>query len=208
MTIMMIFALIMSVALHEVAHGYMALRLGDPTAKLQGRLSLNPLVHLDPMMSVIIPAFLVLSGSPLLFGAAKPVPYNPYNLRDQKYGEAKVALAGPMANILLAVIFAVAARLLVSFNLSLIALELLIGIIYLNIFLALFNLLPIPPLDGSKILPVLLPFDLRMKYQTLRIRLEQQVALAFMIIIFLVVFVFGPLLTYATSILTRLLIGF
>jgi Zn-dependent protease len=108
--IALILALIISVIIHEMAHGYMANYLGDPTARLQGRLSANPLVHIDPMMSVILPAILILSGSPFVFGAAKPVPYNPYNLRNQKWGEALIAIAGPLSNIALAIIFALLFR--------------------------------------------------------------------------------------------------
>ncbi|MEZ4200196.1 MAG: site-2 protease family protein [Candidatus Paceibacterota bacterium] len=97
-------ALIISIILHEMAHGYAAYWLGDPTAKLQGRLSPNPLVHIDPLGSLIVPGFLFFSGANILFGWAKPVPYNPYNLSDQRYGEAKVAAAGPLMNILIALI--------------------------------------------------------------------------------------------------------
>ncbi|MCA9334451.1 site-2 protease family protein, partial [Candidatus Saccharibacteria bacterium] len=102
--IIMIVALVLSVVLHEMAHGYAANWLGDPTARLQGRLSANPLVHIDPMMSVILPALLVFSGSPFLFGAAKPVPYNPYNFTNQRWGEAIVAAAGPLMNIFIAIV--------------------------------------------------------------------------------------------------------
>src|SRR3989344_2210136 len=104
-----IIALIFSVILHEVAHGYMANFLGDPTARLAGRLTLNPLPHIDPIGSIILPGILVISGSPLLIGYAKPVPYNPYNLR-HRFGEALVAFAGPGTNILLAVIFGLLIR--------------------------------------------------------------------------------------------------
>lgn len=207
--IILIIVLIVSVVLHEVAHGYAAYKLGDPTAKLQGRLSLNPLVHLDPLMSVIVPGMLVLSGSPFLFGAAKPVPYNPYNLSDQKYGEAKVAAAGPAVNILIAVVFGVLIQLHMGdlLELSSTFISLAYQIIVLNIFLALFNLLPIPPLDGSKILPIILPLQLRMQYHGLRNYLERNVGLAFLLIIFLVMFVLGQPLYYATISLAGLLAG-
>ena len=156
--IVMIVALVVSVIIHEMAHGYMANWLGDPTARLQGRLSANPLVHIDPMMSVILPAILIMTNSPFIFGAAKPVPYNPYNLRNQKWGEALVAIAGPLSNIVLALIFAVLYR-FAAFTPTFA--DLAFQIIGLNIFLAFFNLVPLPPLDGSKILPTLLPFQLR-----------------------------------------------
>jgi len=205
--IILVLVLIVSVVLHEVAHGYAAFKLGDPTAKLQGRLSLNPLVHIDPLMSVIVPGMLLLSGSPFLFGAAKPVPYNPYNFTDQKYGEAKVAAAGPAVNILIAIVFGALVQLSDTLGLSQTFVSLSYSIIIMNVFLALFNLLPIPPLDGSKILPMLLPFELRMKYQGLRSTLEANVGLAFLIIIGLVFFVLGTPLYYLTLALTRLLAG-
>ena len=134
--IALIVALIISVIIHEMAHGYAAGWLGDPTARLAGRLSPNPLVHIDPLMSVILPGLLVLSGSPILFGAAKPVPYNPYNLRNQKWGEAIVAAAGPLANIAIAVVFAILVRSAEVLSLPATFIELAVLIIILNIFLA------------------------------------------------------------------------
>lgn len=205
--IAMIVILILSVVIHEMAHGYAANWLGDPTARLQGRLSPNPLVHLDPMMSVILPGILLVTGSPILFGAAKPVPYNPYNFTNQKWGEAIVAAAGPAANIVIAVIFAAIVRLSEVIALSDTFVVLAFQVITLNIFLAFFNLVPIPPLDGSKILPKLLPFALAMKYEVFRRYFEQNVALGFaFVIIFFMVFLAGPL-SSLTFWLTRLLIG-
>lgn len=207
MSIGMIVILIMSVIIHEMAHGYAANWLGDPTARLQGRLSANPLVHLDPMMSVILPGILLATGSPILFGAAKPVPYNPYNFTNQKWGEAIVAAAGPLANLAIAVIFAGLIRFSDILGLSSAFVELSLGVIMLNIFLAFFNLVPIPPLDGSKILPRLLPFSLRMKYEGFRRYFEQNVALGFaLVIIFFMVFLAGPLYM-ATQWLALLLVG-
>lgn len=189
--IAVIVALIISVVIHEMAHGYAANWLGDPTARLAGRLSPNPLVHLDPLMSVIVPGLLVITGSPFLFGAAKPVPYNPYNFTNQKWGEAIVAVAGPLSNVALAIIFAVLVRCSDLLGLSDTFVALSIKIIVLNIFLALFNLLPVPPLDGSKILPRFLPFSLAMKYEGLRHTMEQNVALSFGVIILLFMLFLG-----------------
>ncbi len=163
--IAIIIALIISIVLHEMAHGYAANALGDPTARLQGRLSPNPLVHIDPLGSVIIPGFLILAGSGILFGWAKPVPYNPYNLRNRKWGEALVAAAGPATNFLLAFIFAMIIRSADMLGLSASFVELAKYIVYINILLACFNLIPFPPLDGSKIFPALLPFSAQMQYQ-------------------------------------------
>lgn len=204
--IALIIALIMSVVIHEMAHGYAANWLGDPTARLAGRLSPNPLVHLDPLMSVIVPGLLVFSGSPILFGAAKPVPYNPYNFTNQKWGEAMVAFAGPLSNIALAVIFAVLVRNAELLNLSATFVQLSFSIIALNIFLAIFNLVPIPPLDGSKILPRLLPFALAMKYENVRRYMEQHVMLSFGVVIIAFVLFLGEPLAYLTYSLAGLLV--
>jgi Zn-dependent protease len=156
--------LIFSIVIHEVAHGWVADKLGDPTAKLQGRLTLNPLPHIDPIGSLLIPGILIASGSSILFGWAKPVPYNPYNLQG-KFAELKVAIAGPIANIILAIMFGV----LIMVNLFTELNELFIYGVLINCALAIFNLVPIPPLDGSKILFELLPSQ----YQKLRQQLEQ-----------------------------------
>jgi len=202
-----IIALILSVVIHEMAHGYAANWLGDPTARLSGRLSANPLVHLDPLMSVIIPGLLVLSGSPILFGAAKPVPYNPYNFTNQKWGEAIVAVAGPASNIVLALIFAALVRFADVLNLNENFIILAVQIIVLNIFLALFNLVPIPPLDGSKILPRFLPYDMRRSYENIRSVMERNFLLSFGIIIFLFVYVLGGPLATMTRKVALFLIG-
>lgn len=158
-----IVVLVFSAILHEVMHGYVADRLGDPTARLMGRLTLNPLKHLDPFLSVLLPITLILSGSPVIFGGAKPVPVDPYNLRDGRKDMALVSLAGPMTNFALAVIAALLIHvfqffpaLSTSFFASTIYL-ILSSIVQYNVLLALFNLLPIPPLDGSKIFALILP---------------------------------------------------
>ncbi len=205
--IAMLVALIISVILHEMAHGYAANWLGDPTARLQGRLTANPLVHIDPLMSVILPGLLVFSGSPILFGAAKPVPYNPYNFTNQKWGEAIVAFAGPLANFAIAGIFAILVRSAEILQLSDTFVSLAIGIIILNIFLAFFNLVPIPPLDGSKILPKFLPYSLAMSYERFRFYMEGNMLIAFpVIIIAFILFLSQPLYNLTQSI-TKLLIG-
>lgn len=205
--IAMIFALIISVIIHEMAHGYAAEWQGDPTARLQGRLSPNPLVHLDPFMSVILPGLLLVTGSPILFGAAKPVPYNPYNFRNQRWGEAIVAAAGPLSNIVIAIVFAVLIRFSDLLALSQTFVQLSFTIIILNIFLAFFNLVPIPPLDGSKILPKFLPFNLAMKYNTWRQYLEMNPGIGFMIVILLFVLVLTNPLYQLTRSIAFLLIG-
>jgi Zn-dependent protease len=203
-----IIILVVSVVIHEMAHAYAANYLGDPTARLQGRLSPNPLVHLDPLMSIILPGLLVLSGSPILFGAAKPVPYNPYNFTNQKWGEALVAAAGPASNIALAIIFAVLIRLNEQLHLMSETFVFLAGTaIVINIFLALLNLLPIPPLDGSKIFPRFLPFPLRMQYERFRSFFESNPFLGFGLVIVLFVIFLGRPLLNLTYFIVGLLVG-
>jgi Zn-dependent protease len=159
-------------------------------------------------MSVILPGLLVFSGSPILFGAAKPVPYNPYNLSNQKWGEAIVAAAGPLSNIIIAIIFALLIRSADLLNLSQTFVELAFTIIILNIFLAFFNLVPLPPLDGSKILPKLLPHSLAMRYDAFRSSMENNLGLSFMIVILVFVFILSAPLYNLTLGLSRLLIGY
>jgi len=151
-----IVALLYSIVIHEVSHGAVANSLGDPTAKNLGRLTLNPIKHLDMFGSFILPLIsFFLAG--FIFGYAKPVPYNPLNLRDKKYGPAKVAIAGPASNITLAILFGLTLRFLPDvFSTSLVP-ELLSTVVIINLFLAVFNLFPIPPLDGHWILMTFLP---------------------------------------------------
>ncbi len=159
-------------------------------------------------MSVILPALLIMTGSPILFGAAKPVPYNPYNLTNQKWGEAIVAAAGPASNVALAIIFALIVRSADILSLSQTFILLAVQIIMLNIFLAIFNLVPIPPLDGSKILPKFLPPAIAYKYEGFRRTLEQNAGIGFMLVIFLFVFVLSEPLVALTRWITFTLIGF
>jgi Zn-dependent protease len=174
--------LLMSVVIHEFSHGWVAYRLGDPTAKYYGRLTLNPLAHLDFWGSFIVPLMIfVFSGGRAIFGWAKPVPFNPYNLRDQRWGSAKVAAAGPGANLLVALIFGLALRFMPAEILALTGLVQIFSlIVILNILLAIFNLVPIPPLDGSKILFAILPYSLG----NLRIFLERYGMLLLLFFIF------------------------
>ena len=157
--ILIILIFLFSVILHEVSHGYMAYYLGDPTAKNAGRLTLNPIKHLDPIGSILVPLILILSKAGIIFGWAKPVPINPLNLRHKKYAQAKVAMAGPLANICVAVVFGFLIRFIPwtgsDFEMNLIFI--FAYICWINLLLALFNLIPVPPLDGSHILFTFLP---------------------------------------------------
>ncbi len=154
--------LIMSIVVHEVAHGYAADRLGDPTARLAGRLTLNPIKHLDIFGSVILPLLLVVSHAGFVFGWAKPVPYNPYNLHNKRKGTVIVGLAGIIANFVLAIFFGLIFRAVVFSGMENPALFSVLGtIVFVNILLAFFNLIPIPPLDGSRVLFAILPVRFR-----------------------------------------------
>jgi len=153
--IFQIAVLIMSVVIHEVSHGYAASYLGDQTARYEGRLTLNPLKHLDPVGSLLVPAFSYALGG-FIIGWAKPVPYNPHNLRPSRWSEAFVAAAGPASNIAIALVFGLVVRTGEILG-SQAFLEIVSLIVLINLILAIFNLVPIPPLDGSKIIFALFP---------------------------------------------------
>ncbi|MCX6721379.1 MAG: site-2 protease family protein [Candidatus Staskawiczbacteria bacterium] len=200
-TIFSLIILLFSVIAHELAHGYVAYSLGDPTAKYAGRLTLNPLSHLDFFGSIILPALLFLSGSPILFGYAKPVPINPYNFKDQKYGELKVSFAGPASNLLLAIFFGLILRFMPNAVILAnpgvqIALTYIVAI---NIWLAIFNLIPVPPLDGSWILFSFLPRGA----ENVKMFLKQY---GIVILIFLILFV-GWLWADITGFIFHLITG-
>jgi Zn-dependent protease len=151
-------ALIFSAVLHEIAHGYEAEHLGDNTARDAGRLTLNPLKHLDPFGSVLLPLLLYFgTGGAFFFAAAKPVPYDPRNLKDPRSGGAKIAIAGPATNFILAIVFGILVRIFSLTSVPDIFIELLSIVVLVNIVLGIFNLVPIPPLDGSRVLFAILP---------------------------------------------------
>ncbi len=158
---LMAVVLLFSVIVHEVAHGYVALLNGDPTARISGRITLNPGPHIDPIGTILLPALLLLSHAGIIFGWAKPVPVNPLNYRNYRWGEFAVSAAGPVSNLALAMVFSFLLRLGLG---GLGLMKLAYFGVSINIFLALFNLVPIPPLDGSHILAILLPRDLARLY--------------------------------------------
>lgn len=186
MTIIALLVLILSIVAHEVAHGFAALWQGDRTARDAGRLTLNPIPHVDIVGSIILPVSMYLIGMPFLFGYAKPVPINPYNFKNIKYGEALVAFAGPLVNIIFVAIFT---TILHTVTLSAEYIQVIYVIILTNLVLALFNLMPIPPLDGSKILFAFIP----QKFYRFRKSLEGKGFLFWFIIIILIWQVFQPL---------------
>ena len=181
--------------LHEYAHGAMADKLGDPTARYAGRLSLDPRVHIDKWGTLLMPLFLFLiTSGRFLFAYAKPVPYNPYNLKNQKWGPVVVALAGPGANLLLAFVFGLLVQFLPVPSLTIF----LYIIVYANVLLAVFNLVPIPPLDGSKLLYALLPDS---QYQ-IKMALERY---GFVILLAFIFFGFQfitPIISFLTALFT------
>lgn len=181
--------LIFSAILHEIAHGFVAERLGDPTARLAGRLTLNPIKHIDPFMSLLLPLLLIVSGFPFIIGGAKPVPVDQFNLRDGRKDLALVSLAGPLTNIMLAIVASFILKLIFFLNLPStetlsFILEFISTVGKINLLLAIFNFFPIPPLDGSKIFALLLPPKLANTYMSLG-------SIGIFIIIFLL-FMGGP----------------
>jgi Zn-dependent protease len=199
-TLFVIALLILSVVIHEVSHGYAALWLGDRTALYAGRLTLNPIKHLDPIGSVLVPILVSLLPGNFFFGWAKPVPFNPYNLRNQRWGEAIVAFAGPLSNIILAILFGIILRYAEPLNLNAAFIEISVYITLINIGLAIFNLIPIPPLDGSKILFSILPYQL-WQY---RAAIEQYSLFLIVIFVFFFSSWLGPVVAWLFQLVTGL----
>jgi len=190
------FIIIPSSIFHEYAHGWMAEQLGDPTAKYAGRLTLNPLVHIDKLGTIIMPLILFFAtNGRFLFAYAKPVPFNPYNLRSQRWGPLWVAIAGPVSNFLLAGAFGVLMRYLPVSNLTIF----LSVIVYANVLLGVFNLVPIPPLDGSKILFAILPQEHSFKLQVF---LEKYSFMILLVFIFFGYQLISPAITFIYSLFT------
>ncbi|ETB64205.1 TPA: site-2 protease family protein [Candidatus Nomurabacteria bacterium] len=205
-SIFYVIILIMSVVVHEVAHGYTAYLLGDDTARLSGRLTLNPIHHLDLFGSVILPLLLVLSQSGFVIGWAKPVPYNPDNIKTGKNGITLVAISGILANLFLVLFFGLLIRSLPILGVSVFDLDGNLNPIYkistiivlVNLVLAIFNLIPIPPLDGSKILSYFIP----LKYRHIENFLEK---FGFLILILFIIFVWNlltPIIGYIFTFIT------
>lgn len=156
--------LLFSIVFHEVAHGKVALWKGDTTARDAGRLTLNPIPHIDIFGTILFPLFLILMRSPVLFGWAKPVPVNPWRLRESKKDMALIGASGPASNLLLAVIAGILFRMSIGIGANNILTQALFFAVFINLVLAFFNLIPIPPLDGSKIVMGFLPDDLAVQY--------------------------------------------
>ncbi len=203
-SVFLIVVIMFSAVIHEVMHGVAADKLGDPTARFAGRLTLNPIKHLDPMGSVFLPLVLAISGSPFLFGWAKPVPYNPFNLvRAPRFGEAIVAIAGPLSNLGLALATALIIRLQI-FPPEIA--DVLFLIVVVNVMLAVFNMMPIPPLDGSKVLAAILPQGLQYSYNRWRSQLEFNPFLGFGLVLVVVLLLGGRIGSFVYSV-AQMLIG-
>lgn len=191
--------LIFSVVIHEVAHGFAARKNGDETAAISGRLSLNPVSHIDLFGSIILPGILILTGSKILFGWAKPVPVNINNFKNYKKGVLQVSLAGVLANFSIAIIFGILSRIAVGIDLPTQAIGAMHLIVLVNLVLGFFNLMPIPPLDGSKILFVLIPA----KYAYIERFMNQYSIILLIAFIFLLSgFILEPLVFHSFSFLT------
>lgn len=188
----------MSVTIHEFAHGIAALWQGDPTAKLAGRLTINPIKHLDLVGSFIIPLICVLLPGGLVLGWAKPVPVNPYNFRNRRFGEAIVAFAGPLSNIIIALILGLFLRFQAE-NLTQNMIQLLVVAVLTNIVLAVFNLVPLPPLDGSKILYSIFPDSMG--------RFIQIIEKYGLIVTFIFIFAFIQVLDPVIRLIFNLIVG-
>ncbi len=183
--------LAISITFHEAAHAWVADKLGDPTARYQGRISLNPLDHIDPIGTVILPLIMIISGLPA-FGWAKPTPFNPWNLKNPKRDAALISIAGPISNFIAAIIFAIIFRLTGS--------EIIAAIVQLNLVLAIFNLIPIHPLDGFKVVGGFLPKSIYLQWLEF-----ERFGPIFLIFFF---FVGGRFLSYFVTPILSLFLGF
>lgn len=190
-----IIVLIFSVVVHEVAHGYTAYKFGDLTAKYQGRLTFNPIKHIDPLGSIILPFIMSLLPGGLILGWAKPVPINPYNFKNRKIGEFATSFAGPLSNIIIAGFFILLIRFSDTLGLNSVFVELSLVIVMINAVLAFFNLIPIPPLDGYRIVALLLPQHTADKFEYVSQRF------GLFIVLFFVLFLWNPIFMLVVSFL-------
>ena len=196
-TIFLVVTIIFSAIIHEVMHGVAADRLGDPTARYAGRLTLNPIPHIDPFGSILLPVIFALSHSPFFFAWAKPVPYNPYNLKPGRFSEAIVAGAGPASNAVIALVFGLILRFHI-FDSPINAVFFIIVLV--NVMLCIFNLIPVPPLDGSKVLEAFLPRSLAHSYGSWRRRLEQNPFVGMGLVLLIVLVMCGALGNFIYSV--------
>jgi len=188
------------ITIHEFSHAWAGHALGDVTAKREGRLTLNPLAHIDPFLTLLLPIILILVGSPIVFGAAKPVPFNPYAVKYGKFGAAMVAFAGPLSNFLMAAFVGVYLR---FFSLGTAANSILVGFVLINLGFFVFNMIPIPPLDGSRLLYAIAPDGLA----DLMDRFETTGLIGVFFVFFLFFSFLQPVLSGIINALATLLLG-
>jgi Zn-dependent protease len=187
--------LVLSIVVHEVAHGYSAYLFGDLTAKYQGRLTFNPIKHIDPFGSIILPFLMSLIPGGVILGWAKPVPINPYNFTRRRLGEFVTAFAGPLSNMVIAAIFIVLIRFAGPLGMTPVFVQLSFVIVLINSVLALFNLIPIPPMDGYRILSVFLPVETVEKFEHFAQRFGM------LLVLFFVFFLWNPVFLVLLSML-------
>ena len=197
-TFFSIIILVLSIMFHELAHGTVADKLGDPTPRLHGRLTLNPFAHLELLGSVVVPLLCIVSGSGFIIGWAKPVPFNPAQLKYKRWGPALVALAGPVMNISIAILCAIAFRIFYATGLNMPLVAMLAQVVVINISLAVFNLIPIPPLDGHHILGALIP-----KFRLLSNQLMSRYGI---LILILVLFFAGSIISPVVAFCAKVLL--
>jgi Zn-dependent protease len=192
-------ALVIALTLHEFAHALVGYWLGDDTAKAQGRLSLNPAKHIDPVATLLLPLFLIIVHSPVIFGAAKPVPFNPWMVRWGRLGSALIAFAGPATNFLIAIVVGLYLRFV---HIGVTGYEMLGWIVAINITIGLFNLIPFPPLDGSRLLYAVVPYRAREVMDTI----ERSGLVAIFLFLFVAYPFIAPIMGRATAALIAILI--
>jgi Zn-dependent protease len=201
-SILLIIGFLLSLSIHEAVHAYVSDHLGDPTARLAGRVTLNPLAHLDPI-GTLLPLLLMFTGSPIIFGWGKPVPFDPFNLRNPRRDAAIISFSGPAANLALATLLAVSIRIffLFSTQISLNLEYLLSPIITLNVMWAFFNLLPVHPLDGGKVIVGLLPQDLAYRWD----EFTRRYGTIILIVLIFPIFGFSPLFAIISPLINLIL---
>lgn len=192
--------LVIVLTVHEFSHAWASHKLGDMTAKSEGRLTLNPLAHIDPFMTLLLPLGLILLGSPVVFGAAKPVPFNPYAVRHGKWGAALVAFAGPASNLIMALVVGLYLRFV---NLGGFAELFLVQFVVVNVAFFVFNMIPFPPLDGSRLLYAIAPPWL----MDVMDKIEQYGLIAIFAFIFIFYTLIGPIFGSVVSNVTNSIIG-
>ena len=191
---------VIALTIHEFCHAWAGHMLGDITAKSEGRLTLNPMAHIDPFSTLLLPAALILLGSPVVFGAAKPVPFNPYAVRYGKWGAALIAVAGPLSNLLMATVVGLYLRV---FEISGITGQFLLQFVLINLAFFVFNMIPIPPLDGSRVLYAILPSSL----QDIMDQIERYGVIVIFVVLIMFYWLISPFIISCVTWLASLILG-